>query len=112
MANTFKLKTLDKSTYTADTLETLYTVPSSTTAVVLGVSVTNITASGIEVDIQIVDASPSTSVYWVKDTSLDSGGVLEMMSGNKTVLETGDIIKVATNTTNSFNATISVMEIT
>ena len=62
MANTFKLKTLDKSTYTADTLETLYTVPGSTTAVVLGVSVTNITGSGIEVDIQIVDASPSTSV--------------------------------------------------
>ena len=111
MANTFKLKTLDKSSYTIDTLETLYTVPGSTTAVVLGLSVANITGASIEVDIQLVNAD-GDDVYIVKDTVVDSGGTLEMMSGNKYVLETGDIVKVASNATNSFVATISIMEIT
>tara|TARA_B100001939_G_C16943389_1_gene619208 strand:+ start:1087 stop:1422 length:336 start_codon:yes stop_codon:yes gene_type:complete len=111
MANTFKLKTLDKSSYTIDTLETLYTVPGSTTAVVLGLSVANITGASIEVDIQLVNAD-GDDVYIVKDTVVDSGGTLEMMSGNKYVLETGDIVKVASNATNSFGATISIMEIT
>ena len=111
MANTFKLKTLDKSTYTIDTLETLYTVPGSTTAVVLGLSVANITGASIEVDIQLVN-NDGDDVYIVKDTVVDSGGTLEMMSGNKYVLEANDIVKVASNATNSFAATISIMEIT
>ena len=121
MANTFKLKTLDKSSYTIDALETLYTVPGTTTAVVLGLSVANITGASIEVDIQLVNAdgddvqlvnADGDDVYIVKDTVVDSGGTLEMMSGNKYVLETGDIVKVASNATNSFAATISIMEIT
>ena len=111
MANTFKLKTLDKSSYTIDALETLYTVPGTTTAVVLGLSVANITGASIEVDIQLVNAD-GDDVYIVKDTVVDSGGTLEMMSGNKNVLDTGDIVKVASNATNSFAATISIMEIT
>ena len=111
MANTFKFKTLDKSSYTIDALETLYTVPGTTTAVVLGLSVANITGASIEVDIQLVNAD-GDDVYIVKDTVVDSGGTLEMMSGNKYVLETGDIVKVASNATNSFAATISIMEIT
>ena len=111
MANTFKLKTLDKSSYTIDAFETLYTVPGTTTAVVLGLSVANITGASIEVDIQLVNAD-GDDVYIVKDTVVDSGGTLEMMSGNKYVLETGDIVKVASNATNSFAATISIMEIT
>ena len=111
MANTFKLKTLDKSSYTIDALETLYTVPGTTTAVVLGLSVANITGASIEVDIQLVN-DDGDDVYIVKDTVVDSGGTLEMMSGNKYVLETGDIVKVASNATNSFAATISIMEIT
>ena len=111
MANTFKLKTLDKSSYTIDALETLYTVPGTTTAVVLGLSVANITGASIEVDIQLVNAD-GDDVYIVKDTVVDSGGTLEMMSGNKYVLETGDIVKVSSNATNSFAATISIMEIT
>ena len=111
MANTFKLKTLDKSSYTIDALETLYTVPGTTTAVVLGLSVANITGASIEVDIQLVNAD-GDDVYIVKDTVVDSGGTFEMMSGNKYVLETGDIVKVASNATNSFAATISIMEIT
>ena len=111
MANTFKLKTLDKSSYTIDALETLYTVPGTTIAVVLGLSVANITGASIEVDIQLVNAD-GDDVYIVKDTVVDSGGTLEMMSGNKYVLETGDIVKVASNATNSFAATISIMEIT
>ena len=105
------MKTLDKSSYTIDALETLYTVPGTTTAVVLGLSVANITGASIEVDIQLGNAD-GDDVYIVKDKVVDSGGTLEMMSGNKYVLETGDIVKVASNATNSFAATISIMEIT
>ena len=47
MANTFKLKTFDGSSTAADTDMTVYTVPSATTAIVLGLTLTNISTNTI-----------------------------------------------------------------
>ena len=103
MANTFKLKTkagIDAS------LTTVYTVPSSTTTVIIGLTVANV----------IVTASSSgenaDDVYVVKDIPLPSGSSIEVMSGNKIVLETGDIVKVKGSTTDAVDAILSIMEIT
>ena len=43
MANTFSSKTFDGSSTNADTLMTVYTVPGSTTTIVLGLSLCNLT---------------------------------------------------------------------
>ena len=69
MANTFKLKT--KTGVNGAALSTVYTVPSSTTAVIIGLTISNIKGQSITADAQIVTASSSgenaDDVYIVKD---------------------------------------------
>ena len=113
MANTFKLKTkagIDAS------LVTIYTVPANTTTVIIGLTISNIKGSSVTSDAQIVTASSSgenaDDVYLVKDIPLPTGSSIEIMSGNKIVLEAGDIVKVKGSVTNAIDALLSVMEIT
>jgi|TARA_R110000850_G_scaffold237828_1_gene362547 hypothetical protein len=113
MANTFKLKTkagIDAS------LVTIYTVPANTTTVIIGLTISNIKGSSVTSDAQIVTASSSgenaDDVYLVKDIPLPTGSSIEIMSGNKIVLEAGDIVKVKGSVTNAVDALLSVMEIT
>lgn len=113
MANTFKLKTkagIDAS------LTTVYTVPSSTTTVIIGLTISNIKGSSVTADAQIVTASTSgenaDDVYVVKAIPLPAGSSVEVMAGNKIVLETGDVIKVKGSVTDAVDAILSIMEIT
>ena len=113
MANTFKLKTkagIDAS------LVTVYTVPASTTTVVIGLTIANIKGSSVTADAQIVTASSSgenaDDVYVVKDIPLPAGSSVEVMAGNKIVLEAGDIVKVKGSVTDAVDAILSIMEIT
>ena len=113
MANTFKLKTkagIDAS------LVAVYTVPANTTTVIIGLTISNIKGSSVTSDAQIVTASSSgenaDDVYLVKDIPLPAGSSIEIMSGNKIVLEAGDIVKVKGSVTNAVDALLSVMEIT
>ena len=113
MANTFKLKTkagIDAS------LVAVYTVPANTTTVIIGLTISNIKGSSVTSDAQIVTASSSgenaDDVYLVKDIPLPAGSSIEIMSGNKIVLEAGDIVKVKGSVTNAIDALLSVMEIT
>ena len=113
MANTFKLKT--KAAIDAS-LVTVYTVPSSTTTVIIGLTISNVKGAAVTADAQLVTASSSgenaDDVYVVKDIPLPSGSSIEVMSGNKIVLETGDIVKVKGSTTDAVDAILSIMEIT
>ena len=113
MANTFKLKTkagIDAS------LVTIYTVPANTTTVIIGLTISNIKGSSVTSDAQIVTASSSgenaDDVYLVKDIPLPTGSSIEIMSGNKIVLEAGDVVKVRGSVTDAVDALLSVMEIT
>ncbi len=113
MANTFKLKT--KANVDAS-LVTAYTVPSSTTAVIIGLTIANVKGASITADAQIVTASSSgenaDDVYVVKAVPLPAGSSIEIMSGNKIILEAGDVVKVGGSATNCLDAILSVMEIT
>jgi hypothetical protein len=51
-------------------------------------------------------------VYFIKDIPLPSGSAVEIMSGNKIVLQAGDIVKVQSNTASALDAALSIMEIT
>ena len=113
MANTFKLKTkagIDAS------LVTIYTVPSSTKTVIIGLTIANVKGSSVTADAQVVTASSSgenaDDVYIVKGIPLPSGSSIEIMSGNKIVLEAGDIVKVKGSVTDAVDAMLSIMEIT
>tara|TARA_Y100001970_G_scaffold256083_2_gene333431 strand:+ start:3392 stop:3745 length:354 start_codon:yes stop_codon:yes gene_type:complete len=117
MANTFRLTTESGIT---SSLENIYTVPSSTTTIVLGIMLTNTTTSTVNASVQIVSTTATSensggenaneSVYLVKDVPIHSSSSLEIMSGNKIVLQTTDILKASA--TAGCDILVSYMEIT
>ena len=115
MANTFKLKT--KSGVNGAALTSVYTVPSSTTAVIIGLTISNIKGASITADAQIVTASSTgenaDDVYIVKDVPLPAGSSIEVMSGNKIILEAGDVVKGGGSNAsgNDADVILSIMEI-
>ena len=113
MANTFKLKTDANNT---TSLSAVYTVPSSTTAIVIGCTLSNTSASAITADIKIVTDSSSgenaDDVYIVKGAPIPQGGSLEVMSGNKIILEASDALQAKSSASNALDVVLSIMEIT
>ena len=113
MANTFKLKTKPSLT---TSLAAYYTVPAGTTAVVLGISLANITSSSVTADVLVVsdtaDVETNANSYLGKSLPVPSGGTLEIMQGNKLVLQTTDASQAKASATSSVDLLISVMEIT
>jgi len=100
MANTFKNYT-SASVGTGGT--TVYTVPASTTAVVIGCNLANTTASSITVDVQL------GSTYIVKGAPIPAGSALSVLDG-KIILETGETIVVTSDTATSTDVILSVLE--
>ena len=65
----------------------------------------------ILVTIKFYDASANNNFNIVKDAQIYTGGALVAVGGDqKLVLETGDKIKVISNTTASVDTIVSVME--
>ena len=111
MANTFKLKT---DTGVGTSLATTYTVPGSTTTIVIGCTLANIHASAnVNCDVQIVTAASSgengDDVYVIKNVPVPYASALEIIEG-KIVLETGDVIRVRSDTASSIDVALSVLE--
>ena len=116
MANTFKIKTNDAMPTSAGTPLTLYTVPSSTTTVVLGLMLCNVDTSQRLVDVHIEsntsDNESNANVHAIKDAPIPAGSTLEVMAGNKVVLQTTDVLKIDCDVAAKIDATLSIMEIT
>ena len=116
MANTFKVKSHTAMPDTAGTPLTLYTVPSNTTAVVLGLMLCNIDSSQRTVDVQIVsdtsDTETNETVLLVKDAPIPAGGSLEILTGSKVVVQATDVLKIDCDVADKLDATLSIMEIT
>jgi len=109
MANTFKLKTFDGSSTGANTAMTVYTVPSSTTTIVLGLTLSNITASTLYATV-LIENNDGDNINFLKDIPIPTGSAIEVMAGNKIVLEAADILKIKSDTANSLDTALSVME--
>tara|TARA_R110002012_G_C11539608_1_gene601300 strand:+ start:67 stop:414 length:348 start_codon:yes stop_codon:yes gene_type:complete len=115
MANTFKVIT--KAGVTS--IDTIYTVASSTTTVVLGVILGNTTTTQQTATVTLTSDTANRAganneanqeVELVTNAPIPAGSSLEMLAGNKVVLETTDIIKVTA--TGATDVTLSIMEIT
>ena len=108
MANTFKLKT---KANVGITTQNVYVVPSATTTVVIGITLANTSGTGCLVGVGIT--RPSTDdVKLLKNAPIPQGSSLEFMSGNKVVLEASDTITVDSDSNNSIDASLTIMEIT
>jgi|TARA_R110002020_G_scaffold310701_1_gene526392 hypothetical protein len=116
MANTFKVKTNGAMPASAGTPLTLYTVPSSTTCVVIGLTLCNIHTASVTASVQLVsdtsDTETNETVLLVKDVSIPAGSSLELLTGGKVVLQTTDILKVDCSVTAKIDSTLSILEIT
>ena len=110
MANTFKRK-LSRSIGTSLTAVGSYTVSASTEVTVIGLVVSNTTASQVLVDATLNDGSNDT--YLIKQAPVPSGGAIVIVGGDqKVVLETNDSIKVKSDTASSVDVVMSILEIT
>ena len=116
MANTFKVKTNGAMQSSAGTPLTLYTVPSSTTTVVIGLTLCNIHTGTVTADVQLVsdtsDTETNETVLLIKDVSIPAGSSLELLTGGKVVLQTTDILKIDCSVSAKIDATLSILEIT
>jgi acetyltransferase-like isoleucine patch superfamily enzyme len=111
MANTFTRK-LSRSVGTSAVEIGSYTVPSTTTTVVVGLSVTNRTGSAITANVYIQDSSLENT-YIVTNAPVSSGSSLVVGGGDqKLVLITGDKVFVQSSASSSIDAIMSIMEIT
>ena len=116
MANTFKVKTNDAMPSSAGTPLTLYTVPSSTTTIVLGLILCNVDTSQRTVDVQLVsdtsDTETNATVKLLENVPIPAGSSLEVLSGGKVVLQATDVLKIDCDVAAKIDATLSIMEIT
>ena len=97
---------------------TIYAVPNNGGAavesIVIGITAANKTSSGVTVDIFIDNEDGSNDVYIVKGASIPAGASLEVMSGNKLVLQNdgtnGDNLEALASAANSVDITVSVLQ--
>jgi hypothetical protein len=110
MANTFKLKT--KAGVTS--LATVYTVPSSTTAIVLGLIVGNTTSGAITSTVTLSsdtsDTETNADVELLTTGAIPAYSSIEVLTGSKLILQTTDYLRVYGS--GSVDVTLSIMEIT
>ena len=108
MANTFKLKT---KANVGVTTSNVYAVPSATTTVVIGVTLSNTSGSSINVGVGITRAS-TDDIHLMKNVPIPQGSSFEFMGGNKIVLETTDTFTAESDVNNSLDVALTIMEIT
>ena len=98
---------------------TLYGVPAGASSsaletIVIGITMANKTTSGITASIFIDNEDGTNDVFIVKDASIPAGASLEVMSGNKLVLQNdgtnADNLEGIASAANSLDVTVSVLE--
>ena len=116
MANTFKLKSNDAMPSSAGTPLTLYTCPSATTCVVIGLTLCNVHTASVTASVKIEsdtsDTETNSNVFVIKDVSIPAGSSLEVLTGGKYVIQATDIIKIDCSVSAKIDATLSILEIT
>lgn len=119
MANTFKVVTHDVMPASSGTPEDLYTTPSSTTTICLGIVLANVHTSQVTASVKLVSdtsgggrAATNTTTFLVKDVPIPVGSSLEILNGAKIVLETTDQIEIDCSVADKVSVSMSIMEIT
>ena len=116
MANTFKNASLADVTTNGISAShsggLLYTCPSATTAIILGLALTNKTDASVTISAQFTDTSASGNRLLLNEVSIPANTTLEVLAGQKYVLEASDILKVQASAASSLDAVLGLMQIT
>ena len=98
---------------------TLYGVPAGASSsaletIVIGITMANKSTSGITASIFIDNEDGTNDVFIVKNASIPAGASLEVMAGNKLVLQNdgtnADNLEGIASAANSLDVTVSVLE--
>ena len=119
MANTFKVVSHDVMPASAGSPEDLYTVPSSTTTVVIGLMLANVHTAQLTASVKLVSdtsgggrTATNTTTFLAKDVPIAVGQSTNMLAGGKVVLETTDKIQIDCSVADKVSVTMSIMDIT
>jgi len=116
MANDFKRFCVPN---VGTSLTTLYGVPAGASSaalesIVIGITMANKTSTGVVASIFIDNEDGTNDVFIVKDASIPAGASLEVMAGNKLVLQNdgtnGDNLEAICSAASSLDITVSVLE--
>ena len=117
MANDFKRICTPDISNSSNT--TIYGVPAGSSSsalesIVIGITCANKTSSGVTIDIFIDNEDGSNDVYIGKNLSIPAGASLEVMAGNKLVLQNdgtnADNLEALASAASSVDITVSVLE--
>jgi len=97
---------------------TIYAVPDSSgnalESIVIGITCANKSNSGVTIDIFLDNEDGSNDVYIVRNASIPAGASLEVMSGNKLVLQNdgtnGDNLEALASAASAVDITVSVLQ--
>ena len=92
-----------------------YTVGSSTQTTVIGLSISNVTSSAVDIDVALsaTMANTTNDVSICTTIPIPSGSTIVLVGGDqKLVLITGDLIKVKSSASASLDVVMSMLEIT
>ena len=115
MANTFK--TVTKAGVTS--ADIIYTVAGSTTTIILGLMLGNTTSSAITATVTLgtdtagragANNEANQDVELLTTTAIPANSTLELLGGNKVVMETTDTLSVTGS--GATDVVLSIMEIT
>ena len=96
-----------KARLTGTSAATLFTANSNDT--IVGISVANVTGSAVNASVFINDGS--NDFYLVKSAPIPSGSALQVLDGGaKVVVQSGDILKVVSDTASSLDTWVSTVD--
>jgi len=76
---------------------------------VVGISVANVTASAVNASVYINDGT--NDIYLVKSAPIPAGSALQVLDGGaKFVLQSGDALKIVSDTASSLDVWVSVVD--
>ena len=120
MANDFKrFAKPSVGTSTGASADAVYTVPagagsSALESIIIGITLANKTSTGVTASVFLDNEDGSNDVFIVKDATVPAGSSLEVMAGNKIVVQNdgsnADVVRVSCNTGSSLDALITVLE--
>ena len=120
MANDFKrFAKPSVGTSTGASADAVYTVPagagsSALESIIIGITLANKTSTGVTASVFLDNEDGSNDVFIVKDATIPAGSSLEVMSGNKIVVQNdgsnADVVRVSCGTAAALDALITVLE--
>jgi hypothetical protein len=111
MANTFKVDT--KSSLVTDAVSNsttnVLTAGASATLIVLSAMVSNKSGASANVDVYLV-TNTGDDVYLIRNAPVPAGSSLELISGNKVIMESSDVLRARSDTATALDIAVSYLE--